>query len=47
MRLTVDTNLAPPKSLSELRDMLKNETVIDPLKEFSELARAELEAFAS
>ena len=47
MRLTVDTYFEPNKTLPELRDMLKNETVIDPLKEFSEVARGELAAFAS
>ena len=46
MRLTIDTNLAPNVSFQELREMLRNETLIDPLKEFSELARDALEAFA-
>jgi hypothetical protein len=46
MRLTIDTNLAPNVTFQELREMLKNETLIDPLKEFSELARDALEAFA-
>jgi len=30
-----------------LREMIKTEAIIDPLKEFSELARVELEATAS
>jgi hypothetical protein len=45
MRLTIDTNLSPNKTFQELREMLKNETIVDPLKEFSELARDELQAF--
>ena len=45
MRLTVDTYFAPNKTLQELRDMIKNEIIVDPLKEFSELARDELQAF--
>jgi hypothetical protein len=47
MRLTVDTYFEPNKTLRELREMIKNEAFIDPLKEFSELARGELEAFTS
>jgi len=47
MRLTIDTYFEPNRTLSELRDLIKSEADIDPLKEFSELARAELEAFIS
>jgi hypothetical protein len=46
MRLTIETNLAPNLTFQELREMLKNETIVDPLKEFSELARDELQAFS-
>jgi hypothetical protein len=46
MRLTIDTYFVPNKTVQELREMVKNETGIDPLREFSELARRELEAFA-
>ncbi len=45
MHLTIDANLAPNKTLQELREMLKSESIIDPLKEFSELARDELGKF--
>ena len=46
MRLTVDTYFEPNRTIGELREMIKNEAVIDPLKEFSELARGKLQAFA-
>jgi hypothetical protein len=45
MRLTIDIYFAPNKTIAELREMIKSETIVDPLKEFSELARVELEAF--
>ncbi len=45
MHLTIDANLAPNKTLQELREMLKSESIIDPLKEFSQLARDELGKF--
>ena len=47
MRLTIDTYFEPNRTLAELRELIKNEADIDPLKEFSEVARAELEAFTS
>jgi hypothetical protein len=47
MRLTVDTYFEPNRTIEELHGMIKTETVIDPLREFSELARMELEAVAS
>jgi len=47
MRLTIDTYFEPNKTIGELREMIKTEAIIDPLKEFSELARVELEATAS
>jgi hypothetical protein len=45
MRLTIETNFAPNKTVAELRDMVQSETGLDPLKEFSERARRELAAF--
>ena len=45
LRLTIDTYFEPNKTLGELRELIKKEADIDPLKEFSERARAELEAF--
>ena len=47
MRVTIDTYFEPNKTIGELREMIKTEAIIDPLKEFSELARVELEATAS
>ena len=47
MRLTIDTYFEPNKTIGELREMIKTEAIIDPLKELAELARVELEATAS
>lgn len=46
MRLTIDTYFAPNRTIAELRDMIKGESLVDPLREFSELARRELNSFA-
>lgn len=49
IRATIDTYFAPKKTVRELDELLKSGTAIDPfdpLKEFSEAARAELGAFA-
>ena len=46
MRLTIDTYFEPNRTIRELREMIKSEAVIDPLKEFSELARRDLDSFA-
>jgi len=46
MRLTIDTYFAPNRTIAELRDLVKSETLVDPLREFSELARCELDSFA-
>ena len=56
MRLTIDTYFEPNRTIGKLRDLIKSETNIDPLKEFSELAapnwkhsfrdRVSLESFA-
>jgi len=45
MLLTLDTYFAPNKTASELRDLIKNRRQIDPLVEFIEVAREELQAF--
>lgn len=42
MVTTVDTFFAPNKTLSDLRELIKSGSGIDPLKEFSEAAREEL-----
>jgi hypothetical protein len=47
MRMTVDTYFAPNKTLRELHEAIKAGKGIDPLKEFSETAREELEALTS
>jgi hypothetical protein len=44
---TVDTYFAPNKTIRELHELTKSESGIDPLKEFSEIAREELRAFTS
>ena len=47
MRATIDTYFAPNKTIRELHELIKSGSAIDPLKEFSEIAREELRAFAS
>jgi hypothetical protein len=42
---TVDTYFAPNKTIGELRELIKNGAGIDPLKDFSEAAREELQEF--
>jgi hypothetical protein len=45
---TVDTYFAPNKTMRELHELMKSgEAGIDPLKDFSEAARAELRASPS
>jgi len=46
MRITIDTYFAPNKTIGELHELVKSGKAVDPLKEFSEAAREELEAFA-
>jgi hypothetical protein len=43
-RMIVDTYLAPNKTFPELRDMV-NRGAVDPLRDFSEACREELERF--
>ncbi len=45
MLATIDTYFAPNKTVRELHDIMKSGAGIDPLKEFSEAAREELQAF--
>jgi len=45
MLLTIDTAVAPNKSIQERYDMIKSGAQMDPLKEFSQHARDELRAF--
>jgi hypothetical protein len=44
---TVDTYFAPNKTIRELRELIKSGAGTDPLKDFSEAAREELQAFPS
>jgi hypothetical protein len=44
---TVDTYFAPNKTVRELRELVKSGAGIDPLKDFSEAAREELQAFTA
>ena len=44
---TIGTYFAPNKTIRELHEMAKSGTGIDPLKDFSEVARNELQAFTS
>jgi hypothetical protein len=43
MLATIDTYFAPNRSVPELRQMIKSGTGIDPLKDFSEAAREEMQ----
>src|SRR3981189_2867464 len=47
MEATVDTYFAPNKTGHELREVIKSGDGIDPLKEFSEAAREELQTFTA
>ena len=44
---TIGTYFAPNKTIRELHEMAKSGTALDPLKDFSEVAREELQAFTS
>jgi hypothetical protein len=44
---TVDTYFAPNKTIRELHELIKTGAGIDPLKDFSEAARQELQAFTA
>jgi hypothetical protein len=45
--LTIGTYFAPNKTIGELHELMKSGARIDPLKDFSEAAREELQAFTS
>ena len=47
MRKTIATYFAPNKTMRELNDLITSGAGIDPLKEFSEVARDELQALPS
>jgi len=47
MEATIDTYFAPNKTLHEVHEMIKSGAGIDPVKDFSEAAREELQAFTS
>ncbi|HUI19566.1 MAG TPA: hypothetical protein VLZ74_00780 [Methylocella sp.] len=44
LRKIADTYAAPKKTFPELREMLHQDAFVDPLREFSEVCRAEFEA---
>jgi hypothetical protein len=46
MRMIIDTYLGPNRTVREVNELIKNGSAIDPLKEFSDVAREELQAFA-
>jgi hypothetical protein len=47
MLTTIDTYFAPNKTVRELQEVMKTGVDIDPLKEFSNAAREELQAFTT
>lgn len=47
MDATIGTYFAPNKTLPEVHKMIKSGAGIDPVKDFSEAAREELQAFSS
>jgi hypothetical protein len=47
VQTTIETYFAPKKTIHELHELTKSGTLIDPLKDFSEVAREELQAFIS
>jgi hypothetical protein len=47
MDATIGTYFAPNKTIRELHELMKSGAGIDPLKDFSEAAREELQAFTS
>ena len=46
MRSIVETYFAPNRTVADLRELVKDSERIDPLKDFAEAAREELQAFA-
>jgi len=47
MRRIVDTYFAPNRTVADIRELLKTGHGVDPLKDFAEAAREELNALAS
>jgi hypothetical protein len=47
MRTTIETYFAPNKTMRDLNDIIKTGTALDPLKEFSEIVREELQLLTS
>ncbi|MGO8845877.1 MAG: hypothetical protein ACLQFI_11205 [Methylocella sp.] len=47
LRKIADTYAAPKKTFPELQDMLHQDALVDPLRDFSEVCRAEFEALGS
>ncbi len=47
VRATIDTYFAPNKTIRELHELIQSGTEIDPLRDFSEAAREELQVFRS
>jgi hypothetical protein len=47
MGIAMTTYFAPNKTIRELHELMKTGAGIDPLKDFSEVAREELVAFTS
>ncbi len=45
MATTIETYFAPNKTIAELHALMKNGTAVDPLKDFAEAARQELQTF--
>ena len=43
MTATVETYLAPNRTIPELHELIKRGTAVDPLRDFAEAAREELE----
>jgi hypothetical protein len=43
MRATIDTYFVPNKTIRELHELIESGSAFDPLKDFSELARDELQ----
>jgi hypothetical protein len=47
MRATIDTHFPPGKTIGELHELVQSGSGIDLLRDFSEVARAELRAFTA
>jgi hypothetical protein len=45
LRMTIDTYFGPNRTIREIRELMTTGAVVDPLREFSEVARKEVEKF--